>query len=57
MPILGESARFEFRANFFNLLNNTNLKGMVGDITSSSFGQATDAFGGRTIEMQARFSF
>ncbi|HEX6879026.1 MAG TPA: TonB-dependent receptor, partial [Terriglobales bacterium] len=59
MPVLGEGAKLEFRANFFNLLNNTNLKGISADINAGNktFGQATDAYGGRTVELQARFSF
>lgn len=57
LPVLGEGARFEFRANAFNLFNNTNLTGVVSDINSSNFGMALDALGGRTIELQARFSF
>jgi len=73
MPILGENAQFEFRANFYNLFNNTNLdvnqlSKAVGTWNpktnafdpNSSFGTITGspgALGGRTIEMQARFSF
>ena len=62
MPILGENAQFEFRANFYNLFNNLNLDVNQLDkvITSPTFGTITGspgALGGRTIEMQARFSF
>ena len=57
MPFLGENAQFEFRANFYNLFNNTNLTSIVNTITDAHFGQASGALGSRTIEMQARFSF
>jgi hypothetical protein len=59
MPILGENAQFEFRANFYNLFNNLNLDiGQIDKvITDSTFGEVKGALGGRTIEMQARFSF
>jgi Carboxypeptidase regulatory-like domain/TonB dependent receptor len=62
IPILGENAQFEFRANAYNLFNNLNLD--VGQIdkviTDPAFGEITGtpgALGGRTIELQARFSF
>jgi hypothetical protein len=59
MRFLGENAQFEFRANFYNLFNNLNLD--IGQIdrvvTDPTFGEITGALGGRTIELQARFSF
>jgi hypothetical protein len=59
MPVLGENAQFEFRANFYNLFNNLNLDptSVHNNVGDSLFGEATNALGGRTIEMQARFSF
>ncbi len=59
IPILGENAQFEFRANFYNLFNNLNLNSSTLDkvITDAHFGQVSGALGGRTIEMQIRFSF
>lgn len=57
MRVLGENAKVEFRANFFNLLNNLNLFNIQGDLTNTHFGQPQTALGARTIEMQARFSF
>jgi Carboxypeptidase regulatory-like domain/TonB dependent receptor-like, beta-barrel len=66
-PILGESAKVEFRANFYNLFNKLNLSNVdanIGHINSdgsvtpdSHFGQAQNGLGSRVIEMQARFSF
>lgn len=62
MPVLGEGAKIELRANFFNLFNKLNLTGIDTNIGAPSspdphFGQATGVLGGRTVEMQARFSF
>ena len=63
--IIGENARIEFRANFYNLFNKLNLNGnglpftggIQSDITNSHFGESQNALGARVIEMQARFSF
>jgi hypothetical protein len=56
--ILGESAKFEIRADVYNLVNLLNLKpdSVNGNITGN-FGQDTVALGGRTITFQGRFSF
>lgn len=70
LPVLGENARFEFRANLYNIFNKLNLAPLAqttnGDcpgapdprvVDSAAFGQAQCALGGRTIELQARFAF
>jgi hypothetical protein len=57
MKVLGENAKIEFRANFFNLFNKLNLTSIQTNITDKNFGLAQNALGSRTIEMQARFSF
>jgi hypothetical protein len=57
LKIIGENARIEFRANFYNLFNKLNLTNIQNDIFNSHFGEAQRALGSRTIEMQARFSF
>lgn len=68
MKFLGENARFEFRADFFNILNKlnvTNINNTIGTAPTlgaafapnATFGQAQAALGGRTINLQARFSF
>jgi hypothetical protein len=63
MKVLGENAKIEFRANFYNLFNKLNLKGSCAfdglqcDILQPHFGEAQNALGSRTIEIQARFSF
>jgi hypothetical protein len=57
MKIIGENAKIEFRANFYNLFNKLNLTNIQSDIMNVHFGQAQNALGARVIEMQARFSF
>lgn len=57
MPILGESSRIDFRANFYNIFNKLNLTDVEPNIESSNFGMARQGLGGRVIELQARFSF
>jgi hypothetical protein len=68
--ILGEGAKFEIRADAYNVFNKLNLD--VGSIdnnlgtvnpdgtiqsVNSDFGVARSALGSRTIQIQARFSF
>jgi hypothetical protein len=55
--ILGENAAIELRGNFYNLFNNLNLTNIDTTVTDQYFGTAQGALGGRTIELQARFSF
>ena len=67
--VLGEAARFEIRADIYNLFNTTNIDvstidAAVGTIDptgavtkNSDFGVAGAALGSRTIQLQARFSF
>jgi len=65
MKVIGENARIEFRANFYNLFNKLNLNGngaqwsngIQSEISDVHFGQAQSALGSRVIELQARFSF
>ena len=62
---LGENAKFEVRADAFNLFNNVNMNGSSistaistdGVTSNPSFGQAQSALGSRTLDLQARFSF
>jgi hypothetical protein len=60
--ILGEGARIDVRANFFNIFNQLNLQPLLFNtnatlITSGTFGQADSGLAGRVVELQARFSF
>lgn len=59
MPILGENAKIEIKANFFNALNllNINPSSISTNIQNSNLGQAGSALGSRVIDFQARFSF
>ena len=59
VPVLGENAKFEIRADAFNLFNvlNFNPGSISSNITSQNFGQAGSALGSRTVSLQARFSF
>ncbi|HVJ09053.1 MAG TPA: TonB-dependent receptor [Acidisarcina sp.] len=57
MPVLGESARFEIRANAYNLFNQLNLLTPDPGITNAHFGRATTVLGSRTIELEAHFKF
>ncbi len=57
--LLGESARFEIKADMFNVFNllNINPSSLSTNIQSSNLGQAGSALGSRMIDFQARFSF
>jgi hypothetical protein len=63
MKVLGENARIEARADFFNVfnkLNVTNVSNVIGSNPTSpnaTFGQALGGLAGRVINLQARFSF
>ena len=70
MPVLGDAARFEVRADVYNLFNKTNINTASMDDTIGSaapdgtitqvnphFGVPGNALGSRTVQLQARFSF
>jgi hypothetical protein len=59
MPVLGESAKLEFRMDAYNLFNNLNFNpgSISNNIANANFGQATSAFAGRVVTLGARFSF
>jgi hypothetical protein len=59
MRVLGESARFEFRLDAYNVFNNLNLDPtqISNNIGSSNFGTISGALAGRTTTLGARFSF
>jgi hypothetical protein len=68
---LGENAKFEIRADAYNLFNKTNLNGQCIDsylgavspngtlsgTPNSDFGVVGCGLGSRTVQLQARFSF
>jgi len=49
--------KFTIRADFFNLFNRVNFGKPVNAISSSLFGQSTDAFRPRIIQFVGRFDF
>lgn len=67
MKLIGDNAKFEIRADAYNLLNVVNLgsvNGYLGSVSPSgvvspdtNFGTVNGALGSRTIQLQARFSF
>jgi hypothetical protein len=57
MPALGDAAKLEIRANFYNLFNQVNLSNVQNNILDQHFGEARDGLAGRSMELQARFSF
>lgn len=59
MPVLGEEAKFEIKANMFNIFNllNINPSSLSTSVQNSNLGQASSALGSRTVDFQARFSF
>jgi hypothetical protein len=56
-PFLGEAGRIDFRAEFFNLFNRTNLQNPQGEIRNSNFGRSTSAFGARNIQFGLKLIF
>ena len=59
MPVLGESANIEIKANMLNAFNLLNIdpSTLSTNIANSNLGQASSALGSRVITFQARFSF
>ena len=59
LPVLGERAGLEIRADAFNLFNNSNLdvSQINNDIGGGNFGVIRAALGARVVNLQARFSF
>jgi len=59
MPVLGENAKIEIKANFLNVFNilNINPSSISNNISNANLGQASSALGSRIIDFQARFSF
>src|SRR6266446_6534736 len=59
MPVLGESAKLEFRVDAFNLFNNLNFNpnNISNNIANGNFGEATAGLAGRVVSITARFNF
>ncbi|MDR3762750.1 MAG: carboxypeptidase regulatory-like domain-containing protein, partial [Acidobacteriota bacterium] len=58
-PVLGENAKFEFRADIYNLFNNVNINpsSITSNISLANLGQASSALAGRTVTLGMRFEF
>lgn len=63
LPVLGENANLQFRANFFNTFNTLNLVPIPNFSSNSdlsnafAFGRSPGGLAGRVIEFQLRFAF
>ncbi len=56
-PLLAESRRLEFRAEFFNLLNKTNFQAPNSTRSSGAFGTIRSTFPARIIQFALKFVF
>ena len=54
---LTERANLQFRAEFFNIFNNVNLKAPDARLTSSGFGRITAAYDPRIIQFAMKLAF
>ncbi|HEY7306445.1 MAG TPA: carboxypeptidase regulatory-like domain-containing protein [Bryobacteraceae bacterium] len=57
LHMLGERGVLDFRGEFFNLFNRVNLSSIANDLSSSQFGRATTALGGRNVQFGLRLAF
>jgi hypothetical protein len=53
----GERLKLEARGEVFNLFNRTNLTGVTGDLSSGTFGKATNQLPARSFQMHLRAIF
>ena len=54
---MSEDSRLQFRAEFFNLLNQVNLYLPNINLNGSSFGKSTQAFDAREIQFALKLLF
>ena len=52
-----EKLKFEAKGEVFNLFNRSNLTGFVSDLSSGSFGKATNQLPARSLQLHFRASF
>jgi sigma54-dependent transcription regulator len=53
----GERRELDFRSEFYNVFNETNLTNIQGDISSSLFGHAQGAFPARNLQLGLKILF
>ena len=53
----GEKLKMEARGEVYNLFNRTNLTGVNGDLSSGSFGKATNQLPARSFQLHLRATF
>jgi outer membrane receptor protein involved in Fe transport len=51
------SARLQFRAEAFNVLNSVNLQRPIGNLASPTFGRSTSSFPGREVQFALKLIF
>jgi len=56
-PLGWRTSNFEFRAEFFNLLNRTNFRAPNGNRSSAAFGTITQTYDPRIIQFAFKFNF
>jgi hypothetical protein len=56
-PLIGEKVSAEFRAEFFNILNNTQLETVNTGISDPAFGQVTQVYPARIGQLALRIRF
>ena len=54
---MAEGKEFQFRAEFFNILNHTNFRLPDSDISSPTFNQILEAQSPRLIQLALKFQF
>jgi hypothetical protein len=57
LPALGESARLQFRGEFYNLLNRTNFQAPQVNISSAAFGRSTSTEDPRYVQLALKLTF
>jgi len=56
-PVFGEDRKIQFRAEFFNATNRTNLTGANSDRSSAAFGTIRSTYAPRQIQFALKFIF